>query len=52
MIKPIKKSDLVNDAVRYQIEKDEKDLADIKKISKEPTIPFEKVLKNLKIRHV
>ena len=41
-------SDLVNDAVRHELVEDAQDLAEFDKREKEPTISYEKMLKDLK----
>ena len=43
-------SDLVNEAVRAQLVEDEDDLRTFRRRSKEPAIPFEDFLKDLKRR--
>lgn len=43
-------SDLVNEAVRAQLAEDEDDLRAFRRRSKEPAIPFEDFLKDLKRR--
>lgn len=42
-------SDLVNEAVRHDLTEDQKDLAAFNKRKKEPTVSFEKALKELKL---
>ncbi len=43
-------SDLVNDAVRYSLAEDAEDLAAFRTRAKEPSLDFEKVLKDLRRR--
>jgi hypothetical protein len=43
-------SDLVNDAVRRSLSEDTDDLASFRARAKEPTLPFEQVLKDLRRR--
>jgi len=43
-------SDLVNDAVRRSLSEDADDLASFRARAKEPTVPFEQVLKDLRKR--
>lgn len=43
-------SEIVNDAVKESLREDIEDLEDIKKRKKEPDIPYEEVLKDLKKR--
>lgn len=43
-------SDLVNDAVRANLAEDAEDLAALRTRAKEPTVPLEKVLRDLKRR--
>jgi hypothetical protein len=43
-------SDLVNDAVRSTLSEDADDLAAFRKRAKEPTVSFERVLRDLKRR--
>ncbi len=44
-------SEYINQALTQNLHEEEKDLADIQKILKEPAIPFSKVLKKLKIQN-
>lgn len=43
-------SDLVNEAVRLNLAEDAEDLAAFKQRAREPNLPFENVVKNLKRR--
>lgn len=43
-------SDLVNDAVRRSLNEDADDLKAVRDRSKEPTVPFEQMLKDLRKR--
>jgi hypothetical protein len=43
-------SDLVNDAVRRSLSEDADDLASFRARAKEPTLPFEQALKDLRRR--
>ena len=42
-------SDYINQVVSRELLEEEEDLADIQKILKEPTVPFEQLLKDLNI---